>query len=315
MSLGVAAALRVGSEAAATVDRHSTKDGYNRRMAARLIRSWAIALLVVAPAAAQVTVTYIANEGFLLAAGEQKVLVDALFDQGIVGYGQIPQEMRPELESGTGRFAGVDLVLATHFHRDHFAAGAVTRFLAAVPEAAFLSTEQAAEALADAPPAVRSRVHGLLPEEGQRASFSHRGIEIEVLNLHHGRGRTPPVQNLGFLIRLGGLTILHVGDTEATGDEFRPYELGADAVDLALLPSWFANSERWETVVESQIRPRHTALMHLMTPSAPASWLGGAASVDEIRAGYRARHPRSRLFLRPLDSETYAPVAEPPSAN
>lgn len=45
-----------------------------------------------------VGITYIANEGFLLASGEQKVLIDALFREGVSGYAVVPPVTREELK-------------------------------------------------------------------------------------------------------------------------------------------------------------------------------------------------------------------------
>ncbi|MFQ5351382.1 MAG: MBL fold metallo-hydrolase, partial [Thermoanaerobaculia bacterium] len=91
--------------------------------------------------APEVQVIYLANEGFLLEAGETKVLVDALFGEGLRGYPVVPAPIRAELEGARGRFAGVDLILASHFHGDHFDAAAVARHLRANPGAVFLSTD------------------------------------------------------------------------------------------------------------------------------------------------------------------------------
>ncbi len=80
----------------------------------------ALTVLVASPLPAELEITYVANEGFLLAGGGKKVLIDALFDGGIAGYPTIPDELRPSLEQARPPFDGVDLVLATHFHGDHF---------------------------------------------------------------------------------------------------------------------------------------------------------------------------------------------------
>ena len=57
----------------------------------------------------------------------------------------------PELkqQSVARRFAGVDLILASHFHGDHFDAASVARHLRANPEAVFLSTNQAVAELCE----------------------------------------------------------------------------------------------------------------------------------------------------------------------
>jgi L-ascorbate metabolism protein UlaG (beta-lactamase superfamily) len=206
-----------------------------------------VTLGLAAPAEAQLTVTYVANEGFLLEGGGQKILVDALTGRGISPYPTAPEEMRSKLDEARPPFDGVDLVLATHFHADHFDAEAVTRHLRANPEARFVSTPQAVGRLrgllgADSP--LLDRLEAVMPAEGERETVRYRGMEVQVLNLHHGRDRRPPVQNLGFLVRMGGVTWLHAGDTEVDESDVRPYGLPDEQIDVAFLPTWLLDGGR-----------------------------------------------------------------------
>ncbi len=98
------------------------------RTSRRLAASSALALVALAaiacgppppapPLPRANSITYVANFGFLIWAGEKKVLVDALFNKsrghpGLVGDGNAP-------------FDDIDLVLVAHGDRDHFSARAV----------------------------------------------------------------------------------------------------------------------------------------------------------------------------------------------
>lgn len=173
-------------------------------------------------------ITYLANEGFLLAGGGEKVLVDALFGDGLAGYAVVPAELRSKLEAAQPPFDGVDLVLATHFHDDHFDPRAVGRFLAAAPQARFVSTPQAVERLRteyDGFEGIAPRVRAVLPAEGDAERLESDGVALTVYNLHHGRGR--PIENLGFLVEVGGARLLHVGDTMVDAEELAVLDLPA----------------------------------------------------------------------------------------
>ncbi len=243
--------------------------------------------------AAGADVTYLGNEGFLIAAGDTRIVIDGLFGDGLANYAAVPAEPRRRLESAAGEFAGVDLVLATHHHDDHFAPGAVARHLAANPGARFVSTRQAVDRLrrlegfAD----LAGRVEGHWPPEGETATREHAGIRVTMLNLHHGRGHQPPVQNLGFLIEIGGLRLLHVGDTEVTVDDVTAYALGDAAVDVLFAPGWFFSYESWKPLL-AEIDAGTRVVMHLAEPSAPANYFGD----DGSRAGRLER-------IRKLDPE------------
>ena len=82
-----------------------------------------------APTGNAPTVTYIANEGFLIEAAGKKVLVDALFDSGFGTYLSPPQEALAQMTGAREPFADVDLLLVTHPHGDHFNPKLVVEFL------------------------------------------------------------------------------------------------------------------------------------------------------------------------------------------
>ena len=260
----------------------------------------------LAPEVQTVDVTYLGNEGFLIAAGDRKVLVDALFGDGIDGYPVVPPTPRRQLEAAAGDFAGVDLVLATHYHDDHFDAQAVARHLRANPDARFVSTRQAVERLRQLPDfdQLADRVEGYWPAEGERVSMEHGGIAVTILNLHHGRDRRPEVQNLGFLIDLGGLQLLHVGDTEVDEADVRPYRLAEEAVDVFFVPSWFFGSLRWRPVL-AEVDAGARVVMHLAEPTAPASWFGPAGSREKRLAGIREVDPEAVVF-RAMETRSFS---------
>ena len=244
-----------------------------------------------------VEVTYLGNEGFLITAGERKLLIDALFGDGIDGYPVVPPGPRRQLEAATGAFAAVDLVLATHDHDDHFNARAVARHLHANPRARFISTHQAVERLRQLPDfdPLADRAEGYWPAENARVTVTHGDIEVTILNLHHGRGRRPEVQNLGLLIDLGGVRLLHVGDTEVSPVDIRPYRLRDEAIDVLFAPSWFFDSPRFRQVID-EIGAGARIAMHLAEESAPASWFGPSGSREKRIAEIRKADPEAVLF-------------------
>ncbi len=253
-----------------------------------------------------VEVTYLANEGFLITAGETKLLVDALYGDGIAGYAVVPDEPRGQLETASGRFGGVDLVLASHYHDDHFNAQAVARHLANNPDARFVSTLQAVDRLKRVKnfDDLADRIEGYWPEEGATETVEHAGIKVTVLNLHHGRGRQPPVQNLGLLIDLGGVRLLHVGDTEVTVQDVRAYALGEENIDVLFAPSWFFGYEQWKPLLE-EIDASFNVVMHLAEPSAPANYFGPAGSRTKRIERILAVDPEA-IFFESLETRSFS---------
>jgi L-ascorbate metabolism protein UlaG (beta-lactamase superfamily) len=266
-----------------------------------------LAASLAVPAVAQVEVTYIANEGFCLEGGGKKILIDALLDEGLPGYAGVPDSMRPALEGAEAPFDGVDLLLATHHHGDHFGPQAVSRHLRASPGVQFVSTPQSMEALKKTlgnGPLILERAQAVEPEEGESVRLQVNGIEVQVLNLHHGRRRRPAVQNNGYLVRIGGLKILHMGDTEATAEDFRPYALAAEKIDIAFVPVWFLSTEEWLQVVRDEIKPRHIVVMHIPARDAPEGFFGEGSYEKEIRA-IKEEFPAAVILQEPGDSHSF----------
>ncbi len=121
---------------------------------------------------------------------------------------------------------------------------------------------------------IRQRVRAVYPKEGTRVTFPELGLEV--LNLHHGRGRKPLVENLGLIVRLGNFKVLHVGDTEITREELAATGLAENAIDLALIPDWLLVYPPWKGMVESILRPRHLVGLTSEPNTAPKTSDGSA---------------------------------------
>ena len=93
-------------------------------------------------AAGTLQVTYIANQGVLLAAGDTQVLIDGLHRPYQPIYPSLPEREREEIETARPPFDGIDLILVSHVHRDHFHPEAVARHLRHNPKAVLVSSEQ-----------------------------------------------------------------------------------------------------------------------------------------------------------------------------
>jgi L-ascorbate metabolism protein UlaG (beta-lactamase superfamily) len=261
--------------------------------------------LTPAAAVLAAAATALANEGVLLRAGGDAVIVDALFREGIRGYASLPAGERQALEEGRAPYDGVGVALATHAHADHFDPEAVRAWLAAHPDGHFVSTPQAVARLRGAG---GPRARGLLPAAGAREVLALGKARVTVFNLHHGEGQ--PVSNLGFLVELGGRRFLHVGDTEVTAAELRPLHLESARIDLALLPFWTLLGPEAGAIQEA-IGARAVAAVHVPAPDAPADYFGPPGSLEGLRAALSRRWPAALLAYPP---GTVLPLAAPASA-
>jgi L-ascorbate metabolism protein UlaG (beta-lactamase superfamily) len=255
-------------------------------------------------------IVYLANEGFLVSTAGHKVFIDGLFRDGVSGYAAPPQEWRDAVELGESPFDAVDLVLATHYHADHFDAHAVCRFLAANPLAEFVSTQQALDQMrsaCDDPADFEGRVHAGLTAERDPVPFTLGDLRLEPVFLHHGAQN--PVENIAFVIEIGGWSILHMGDSEATVEEVRAAGLGDRSIDLAFVPYWYLLDRDWRPAVTEVIRPGGVVAMHVPPPGSPhlsQDW-------EDLAASIQGNFENAMLFKEPFDTRTVRAASTVPA--
>jgi hypothetical protein len=129
-------------------------------------------------------VVYLGCEGVLVRSAAGTVLIDGLFGQEAAPFG-VPQAADLDgLRHARSPFDGVDAVIATHHHGDHFDPGAVADYLRASSRTRFVSTPQAVERLIDhAGAAFVDRVYAVQPVDGLRERVEVNGVGIEGFGL------------------------------------------------------------------------------------------------------------------------------------
>jgi L-ascorbate metabolism protein UlaG (beta-lactamase superfamily) len=189
-------------------------------------------------------------------------LIDAPIRDGIVPYATSPSVERGRLEEARPPYDGVDAILITHWHEDHFSPDAAAAHLMRNPRAVFLSSPEVASRLrAVAPGLPADRVRAVLPSPGQSAEVPVGGVTVRVLRIRHNPTRRLPEQHVGFLI--GEKTpVLHVGDADPVPDNFTLLR-DLPRVDVALLPFWYVLDAANRRFVADSIRPARIVAIHL----------------------------------------------------
>jgi L-ascorbate metabolism protein UlaG (beta-lactamase superfamily) len=207
-----------------------------------------------------------------------------------------PTADRERIEASQPPFDGIDLVLVSHVHGDHFHAESVAQHLRQNPQAMLVTSQQvvaevASQAGADA---LRPRLRAVTPGAGERIALSIAGIDLQVLGLPHGTGRNASIQNVGYVVSLGGRKILHIGDSAMNAETFRRLALDRDGIDVALLPVWFFTERDGQAIVRDHIKPRRLVGIHLL-----------ASGDEEVVASARAAFPGSDALTKLLEVRRY----------
>ena len=94
------------------------------------------------PSGNSLTVTYIANEGVLISAGDKQVLIDGLHREYKPAYLFPPPELLSALEQARDPYNKINVVLVSHLHLDHFHPESVGLHLKNNKSAQLVSSEQ-----------------------------------------------------------------------------------------------------------------------------------------------------------------------------
>jgi len=264
------------------------------------------------------TVTYVANEGFLIATPGGKILCDALFG-GITGdwCDQPSAETVEMLKGATGPFAGVGVVTVSHAHADHFDPHILVAHILHNPGVRVFCPNQA-RAVLERDPAwerIKTNVFAVTPDQGRDETFEAGPIRVRVLRVDHGPyleddpttkervNRHRNVENLAFVLEAGEMRMIHAGDASpASSGSLRGYLAGDERLDLAFLDRAFCAAAGRE-IVERDIRPDVLVYMHIRPGDAPKF----QGCVDASRAGA----PELVLFEKPGDVRMF-PIKERP---
>ncbi len=245
-------------------------------------------------------IIYIANEGVVLEGGGKRVVIDGMF-RHLAGYPRPSDATRADIENARGTFADVDLVLATHYHGDHFDAMSVGAHLAANRRARFVAVRQVTETLAKGYTGY-ARIAGQVMEvtlgEGKAIELTAAGLPLKVLRLRHGN-----TMNAGFLLEVGGKKVLHVGDADGDVANFDPFDLQKAGIDFALVPYWYALDEESRGVIREHIAPKQVIFFHIPEDNPDDDYLRKHMQEVGGRAGLVARikkdFPPAMFLLTP----------------
>jgi L-ascorbate metabolism protein UlaG (beta-lactamase superfamily) len=187
-------------------------------------------------------------------------------------------------------------VLVSHVHGDHFHAESVAQHLRQNPQAMLVTSQQVVAEVASqaGAEALRPRLRAVTPGAGERIALSIAGIDLQVLGLPHGTGRNASIQNVGYVVSLGGRKILHIGDSAMNAETFRRLALDRDGIDVALLPVWFFTERDGQAIVRDHIKPRRLVGIHLL-----------ASGDEEVVASARAAFPGSDALTKLLEVRRY----------
>ncbi len=202
-----------------------------------------------------VRVTFIHYEGFLITVGDKRILIDGIFKTH-------PRwVIEPILESQPP-FDGIDLILATHHHSDHFDSELISQYLQSNPETIVISTKSSVEAILEFDPSLQSRLIAIELDRRESRKLILEGVEIEAIRLSHNRSN---VLNLGFVISIDDVIFFHMGDMNpdsAKISDLLGYDLSEKQIDIAFVHHRLFSDEKYHGYITTGIQAEYIIPMH-----------------------------------------------------
>ncbi len=176
------------------------------------------------------TVTALGQSGFVFDFGGTRIVIDPYLTDSLARHSEALRRQIPVVRE-PGELTDVDWVLLTHNHGDHTDPDTLIPLAAASPGARLIAPYDSRESLASLGVAWSAVVPPLEWLE-LGAGVSVRTIPAAHTKLE--RNTDGELRWAGYLLRMGGITIYHAGDTIPHEEIFAA--LAGEQIDYAMLP-------------------------------------------------------------------------------
>jgi L-ascorbate metabolism protein UlaG (beta-lactamase superfamily) len=214
----------------------------------------------------KVRFTILANEGLLIRSADAAILIDALIAIDQSGHDAAAAPTIQDLLAGRPPFSSIALAIVSHPHREHFDAVTAGTFLKNHTETVLVSTAEVVQMIRDEYPeypAIRDRVLEVGPSAEGMTALTVSGIELGFMLHSHEAKAFYPESVLTPVIQLGGMKILYLGDSEIRPQNWQPYDLRSQNIDIVVLPFWLFKEEALRATLDEEVAPKRVVVSQI----------------------------------------------------
>jgi len=218
-------------------------------------------------------VTFINNAGFLITSGDDKILIDAFHVGSPYGGSSPPEEVLHQMIQGVPPFDGIDIMLITHEHSDHFSSQYVNEFMQNNPDVILVSNKVVVDRMLSIDANLEDRMIAIELGEGETQRLVAADIELEALYIDHG---IPDLVNLGFIIYLPYVNLFHSGDLSADDvsvSDVLAFEFQKKRIDVAFLPLYMFEDMEYYGHIEVGVKAKYLIPMHYSYKDQTPFWV------------------------------------------
>jgi len=248
-----------------------------------------------------ISVTSIANCGFLIETDGQKIIIDGLFKPGHNRYPTPDSNTQKLLVSNQYPFDNINLILVSHAHVDHFDNEMVLYCMLNNPFTKLLCPQQVIDSLFKNEAIfnkIKTRIIECTPETYTSQLIQIGNIEINACRLVHvGGERFKNTQNIAFLISINGKSVFHTADTDPSQiDKYTGFKVSELKVDIGFLNEDFGKIENAACAREF-INAKYNIAMHF-PDSIAVGWLDSIKDKPDL-------FPNPFIFTKELEKRIF----------
>lgn len=178
--------------------------------------------------------TRVSNAGVLLEIGGRKILIDGLCNAKSPFYVPTPAAIAAGLLSGEPPFDGVDLLLYTHHHADHFDTDSTEAFLERRKNLRVITTPETLALMGARAEKFSDRTHAPALPLHRSMGLKVMGLSIRVFSTRHDGSAHAATRNYAYLVEHHQSAALHLGDTGPDDQSLRMISSYRSEIDILL---------------------------------------------------------------------------------
>ncbi len=256
-----------------------------------------VLLIPSIPAIADVEITFLGNQGYLISDGKDKILIDAFLGESYAIFEGLEDQSELSMKKAVGKFDGVDIGLASHRHFEHFQPDTACAFLKSSPATLMVSSAQVITVLKErCKPFAKTHANIQVAKIklGVATIYSRDKVKVEIIPLSHGVGKYASLQHYGHLMTVGGKTILHIGDAAAAPVDYVAAGLQNRHLDIVIAPYTYFLRPSGKLILSKYIHAETKIVGHI-PPKEKA----------EINAAIAESFPAAIFFDQRMSTKTF----------
>ncbi|MCK4922212.1 MAG: MBL fold metallo-hydrolase [Bacteroidales bacterium] len=212
-----------------------------------------------------ISITYIANAGFLVEMNDKKIVFDSFFKEGFDKYDYPDSNLIFQMKNNLPPFNNIDYVFVSHYHADHVDPSLLIEHLTNNSHTRLFCPNQVKNILqkdSSKYRIIKEQIITMNPDTNSYEKIKYNDITVTACRLWHGKKENIDIENVGFILEYKNKCIFHSGDaTLADFDGLNGY-LAACKIDIAILHNSFGNIQ-FLNKTDSLIDADNNIFMHL----------------------------------------------------